>query len=458
MRDRLGRWLHASGTDPAVLVTVSARVVQALGWLLVIPLVATHLTEEEQGFHVTFLSFATMQVLLELGLTTVLVQLVAHEAGLCAFPSEGGITGPLEARQRLASVVRLGVRLLIGLSLALLLVLLPAGWIFFSHQNTTGVAWHEPWTIFALAVALQAGLTGLVAMVEGSGAILTAAWIRLLVALCGLGTLAIVLLANGRLYAIALMVTIQVLVAIALLGRWGGARLRAALSCPDRSLASWRHEVLPFQLPIAISWASGFFIFQIITPLIFSHHGPIEAGRYGLSMQVASGIAAVAMSWITTKQATWGAAVARQDWIMLDQSFSRTWRMAMLVAMCAATGVVVALMMVHHQGWAIGARFSALPVMVLVCLTAVITVPINAQAAYLRAHKRDPFVITSVIMAVLMTSGYLLVISFGTQAVALVGLGVTILVGLGGGSFIFLRCRQRWHLRNPEGPVLVHAH
>ena len=40
---------------------------------------------------------------------------------------------------------------------------------------------------------------------------------------------------------------------------------------------AWRREILPFQWRISVSWMSGYFIFQLFTPMLFTNQGAVAA-------------------------------------------------------------------------------------------------------------------------------------------------------------------------------------
>lgn len=47
--------------------------------------------------------------------------------------------------------------------------------------------------------------------------------------------------------------------------------IKAAIQCPDKSQQGnlWKDEILPMQWRIAISWLSGYFIFNLFNPVAF---------------------------------------------------------------------------------------------------------------------------------------------------------------------------------------------
>ena len=63
----------------------------------------------------------------------------------------------------------------------------------------------------------------------------------------------------------------------------------------------WFKETLPLQWRYAISWASGYFIFQFIVPVALIYAGADVAGKLGLSLVIARAVQTLANSWGITK-------------------------------------------------------------------------------------------------------------------------------------------------------------
>jgi hypothetical protein len=64
---------------------------------------------------------------------------------------------------------------------------------------------------------------------------------------------------------------------------------------------SYKEEIFPYQWKIALSWISGFFIFQLFNPVIFATEGAIIAGQMGMTLAILSAIQSLSMSWMSTK-------------------------------------------------------------------------------------------------------------------------------------------------------------
>ena len=67
------------GINKAIAFTTIARIIQAVGTLVTIFLVANFLTKEEQGYYYTFNSILSIQIFVELGLGGIITQYIAHE-------------------------------------------------------------------------------------------------------------------------------------------------------------------------------------------------------------------------------------------------------------------------------------------------------------------------------------------------------------------------------------------
>ena len=63
----------------------------------------------------------------------------------------------------------------------------------------------------------------------------------------------------------------------------------------------WKKEIWPFQWRISLSWLSGFFTFNLINPIVFVLHGPVMAGRIGITFSLITAVLSIAGAWINSK-------------------------------------------------------------------------------------------------------------------------------------------------------------
>ncbi|HUX44211.1 MAG TPA: hypothetical protein VMV57_05625 [Terracidiphilus sp.] len=73
-------------------------------------LILHFLSPVPQGYCYTLLSLAALQIILELGLSSVILQLAAHESASLTIPPEEQVEGDQRAHAQLTSILQLTVR------------------------------------------------------------------------------------------------------------------------------------------------------------------------------------------------------------------------------------------------------------------------------------------------------------------------------------------------------------
>src|SRR5208282_4465965 len=195
------------GVDRAIAYTVLARVVQILGSTGTVLLIVHFLTYIEQGYYYTLLSLVSLQTVFELGFSFVILQMAAHECAHLTLHADGRIEGDAMAYARLASILQKTLRWYLVAAAILCVALMPLGVYFFSRQVHTpaAVAWHGPWVLAVLAIAIWFLVNPFVSFLEGCGQVWQVARMRLGQALCALAMSWGSLLVHHGLYAPAMV-------------------------------------------------------------------------------------------------------------------------------------------------------------------------------------------------------------------------------------------------------------
>lgn len=442
------RVLHWLGIDRAIGFTIMARGWASFAGLVTVALIARFLSPAEQGYYYTFGSLIALQIVFELGFSLVILQMASHERAHLTIELPGSVSGDSVAHARLASVLQKTVRWYTAAALFLAAFLITAGWHFFSAHQHAGemVAWRFPWCIAAVAATITFQLDPILSFMEGCGFVANVARLRLAQAVTG-STLAWVVLAGHHgLFAPAMIIIGNASVASIWIFRKRHLLLPLLRHEIGEHNIHWMREVWPFQWRIAVSWLSGYFIFQLYNPVLFAFRGPVEAGQMGMSLSLTSALLSIAVSWINTKAAPFGAMIARRDFEQLDRIFFLSVKQAL--AVCAA-GALTVWLGVIYMDWAhirLAHRVLEPVSLGMVLVTAPINVVVFAQATYLRAHKQEKFLLNSVLGAVLVgLSTYFLGKSYGAFGVALGSLVIAVVVGLPFATYVFSKYRRIWH-------------
>lgn len=397
---------------------------------------------EQQGFYYTFASLVALQIVFELGLSFVLQQFTAHEFVTLQWRN-GTIIGNAAALDRLFAALRVSIVWFCGAAILFIVILVPLG-LHFLGQEVADFAWKVPWTLLVIGTAANLVLVPFIAVIEGGGRVADVYYLRLLQAIGSSAVLWGSLAFSKSLYASSLASIASAVVGWLWLSRHAPALFSATRGIKSVPSFSWRTELLPMQWRMAISWVSGYFIWQLFTPITFHFRGATEAGRMGMTMVVVSALTQLGLTWIMVKVPSMANSAALRQWTLLDSIFGSTLRRSSVFI--AAAAVAIMLLSSVSQNFAIGERFLS-PFEVIVLLGwAVAGHFIGAMALYLRAHKREPFVWLSLVGAVLMALSMSYGASqWGTQGTVVAAFAVNVVYGLPSAFVLWRYSRASWH-------------
>lgn len=312
------RFTTFTGIDRAVFVTLLGRGWNVGAGLLTIFLVAHFLTPEMQGYYYTFNSLIALQIFAELGLNFALVQFASHEMAELTWQANGTVSGSSIAKRRLQSLLKFAYTWFGVAALFMMVLLMPAGLYFFGVESLPEFQQSKiaiPWICLVFFTAINLFIIASSAVLEGCGRVSIIASLRLFQSVFSVTAVAITLILGGELYALVANSLIMSLIGLSVLiirfrHFFYDLLIKQSSDLPGMS---WKHEIWPFQWRIAVSWMSGYFIFQIFNPLLFKTHGPIAAGQMGMSLQIIMAMNGVAMVWITTKVPFFGQLIAKKN-------------------------------------------------------------------------------------------------------------------------------------------------
>ena len=445
--------LRFLGFDRAVSFGILARLWSLVAGPVTMMVIATGFSPEEQGFYYTFSSLLALQIFFDLGLTLVVSQFTSHEFVNLTWGGRGIVEGDPVALKRFTDLLCKTVLWFGIAALLMIVVLVPAGLLFFGQKGTVNFSWRLPWTLAVIGTGLNLFVTPFFAIIMGSGDVVTAnkrdlAGTLLGSILCWLviglhGGLYSVFAVNSGVLAIAwgyLLAKRPALVRLA----WDGCcgKNRSARKEPG---LSWWGEVWPMQWRIAISAGASYFMFQLFNPILFHYQGTVVAGRMGMTMSAANALFAGCMTLLNAKTPAFGKLIAVQEWLMLDREFTKVTFQACILATGGTLGglILIWFLQSHYQ---VGSRFLSVPESAFLFLAVLVQVVITALAVYLRAHKKEPLMFVTVSIALVQV----LIICLGGKFYGSLGVTmgyfcVSMFLMLPSVLYVWKKCRSEWH-------------
>jgi hypothetical protein len=447
---------HLLGIDRAVGFTVLARGWSILSGAVTILLIARLLTPAEQGYYYTFYSLVSLQIVFELGFSFVILQLAAHESAQLKIAPDGVISGSEVAHSRLASILQKSILWYSFAALVMAAGLVIAGFYFFSahHQATGAVAWKAPWIGVVFAAIFTFQMDPIFSFLEGCGFVPQVARLRFAQMATGTTLAWVAFAAHDGLFAPAAMIAGQALAGFIFVFSKRQLLLPLLRRRNTEHSVGWRTEIWPFQWRIAVSCMCTYLVFPLFNPVLFAYRGAAEAGRMGMSLNIANALLAVASAWINTKASPFGNMIARRDFAALDHTFFRTLVQSGALLLFGEAVILSGLFFAEPHFPHLALRMLPIPLFALLMFTLFLSHIAASEAAYLRAHKQEPFLILSVLVGIF--TGISTLVNGKMWGASGVVIGFFFCGGLFylcGGTYIFLRFRRMWHSGVP-GPAM----
>ncbi len=439
------------GVDKAIFFTTIARILQGAGGIASVVFISAYLTEVEQGFYYTFASILAMQVFFELGLGGILTQFTAHE-NAHLIEIDGTLTGNDKHLSRLSSLLHFCTKWYSRLTIGLLILLVVVGFSFFSffYKSSESVNWQRPWVLLSVGTTATFLVTPIAAILEGLGKVKEVAKIRLISQCVAQPILWLSLLFGAKLYSSAITSLSSAIIILALIYKNYFSLLKSIYKTEITDKISYITEIFPYQWKIALSWISGYFIFQIFNPVVFATQGAVMAGKMGMTITIITALQGLTMSWMTTKTPTLSNLISLKKYEELDKLFNKTLKIQLSLAGLGLMVMFIAVYILNYFEIKIGGKLMAdriLPYypMIMMMIPMFVNQYIGSIAIYLRCHKKEPFLYNSITCAVLnVLSALILGNQFGVNGIT-TGYCLVTLSLLPWGHYLYISNKKLWH-------------
>src|SRR5271157_407505 len=435
------------GIDQAIAYTVFARGSGTLGSVGTVLLLVHFLNGVQQGYYYALLSLVALQTVFELGFSVVILQMAAHERAHLHIDEEFTISGDALAHQRLASIFQKTVRWYSIAAFLILLILLPGGIAFFARHQQPGAysEWLLPWCFAVPACILTFLVNPCCSFLEGCGYVPQVAKMRVFQSLLGTTLCWIAMISRHGLFAPAAVLTTHGIVGFTFFSRYRKLLIPLLKQSARSSRIDWGKEVWPFQWRIAVSTLCSYLTALVFTPIIFAMSGPVAAGQFGLSINIANALLSLVLPWITTKAAPFGRLVATRDRAALNRMFFRALLQSSIFFALMLSGCAASIYALHVLSPRLASRMLLPPLFAVLLLTTLFSYILQGEATYLRAHKEEPLFAQSIVVATLsLISSLVLAKYWGMAGVVWAYFVCTGVIGLVSGTIITYKKKLSW--------------
>jgi hypothetical protein len=262
-----------------------------------------------------------------------------------------------------------------------------------------------------------------------------------------IGVSAIILSSGGGLWSLGITNLLSVIILCSSLFYTDLIKvLKNLYNINKNAVISYKNEIFPFQWKIGLSWISGYFIFQLMNPVLFATEGPIIAGKMGMSLTALGGISSLSMSWITTKIPKLSGLVAQNKKAELNFLFDSTLKKLLYINLFLLLFFNIIIFIAQYYNVEASNRFLPVKFLSILSMVTFINQLIFSWATYLRCHKQEPFLLNSIVGGVLCSFSTLFLGNYyGLEGVVYGYSFLTLFIGFPWAYFTYTYNKKVWN-------------
>jgi O-antigen/teichoic acid export membrane protein len=396
------RLVSILGVDKPIFYTVLGVGWSSIAGVIGIFFIIKYLTIVEQGYWYTFLSLGALTVFAELGFTTIITQFISHEyAHLTEI--DGRLYGEEYRLDRTVSLVKFSFKFYLVITLVAFVLLSIIGLIFLM-TSTKNVQLLMAWVLYSFTGAFMLLVSLFGSILKGFNKV---EGVQKIITLTGFASTIVIwyaLYASFSLWALAIGGIVNIILSLILFFSSSRTLWSQIFRSKVTGKYNWLKETLPLQWRYALSWTSGYFIFQFMVPVAMFYVGAATAGKLGLALVMVRTLQSMASSWGMTKVPHFNILVAQKKRNELDNLFNTIqWQSLFMYIIVSIAFILIVIFIFPIINW--NTRILPVDQIIILLLAEGVNLIIFNWAYYLRSHKQEPFMRISVLSAILTAVG-----------------------------------------------------
>ncbi|MDM2744844.1 oligosaccharide flippase family protein [Citrobacter sp. Cu231] len=258
---------------------------------LAIILIASRFTVIEQSIYYTFISISSIQWVLEMGVSTCLIQFMAAE------------------KDKKSTYSKIAFVFYLVISLLLYIVFFfYSKWVF---SNTDSQIWSHPWALFSIGVCINVFSTFIYIIEEGGGGYEKVYFAKFISAILYSISLLLALFAGFKLYSLGiaqffLFATPMFIFRSNIYGYY-----YSFITSEEANVKNIIKGIVKFQLKLSLVWITGYLYWNFFTIYFYKFVSVDLAGKYGASNTIFGAISLAMLSILQTKRSLLGNLISK---------------------------------------------------------------------------------------------------------------------------------------------------
>ncbi|MEZ7892923.1 MAG: hypothetical protein QMC67_14370 [Candidatus Wallbacteria bacterium] len=356
------------------------------------------LTPEQQGLWYTFISLSALTVFAEMGFTNIITRFVSHEFAHLKFDNNV-IIGEDKYLIRIISLIRYAIKFYFFVIPLAVIILIIIGFYFF---KTISSDIFIAWVLYSISSGINLFVSLLQSIYQGLnkvyeiqhniflGSIFTTllTWFLLCIKL--------------NIWALVISNYVGLIFTLILLIIKSPKFWHQIYVTSIEHNISWFKEIVSLQLKYAISWISGYLVFQLYIPLTYKYCGAVIAGKLGITLTIVRIIISMSNAWISSEIPKLNILVSQKKYIELKQNFNKAEVNGFLFYIISGLIFVFMVYFMKLYNFYFD-RFVGLDIIILMLSYELCSLKISFMANYLRSFKKEPYYILSFFNGVMIS-------------------------------------------------------
>lgn len=394
------------GIDKEIIWNIYNRIWTGIKGPISVFFILKFLMPEQQGLWYTFINLAALKMFAELGFTNIITQFVSHEYVHIKIGGGKKVEGTTQSVNRFFSLIKYSIKFYLWIVPIAIVIMMIVGYFYFKTNGSTTIV---AWSIFSFIGGASLLLSLFQAIYKGIDKVKIIQKNLLIGSVSmGFGNWIFLTFKFG-IWALILGNIFGLIIMLFHLYKIDPFFWNQIFKYKVKDKIPWLNEILRLQWRYAISWASGYFIFNLIVPVLYKYEDPTFAGKYGITYAIIVAVVGISQAWILTKVPKFNMLVALKKRRELNLYFKKSFIKSILIQISLSILLIIAFIIVFNLN-IYSERFLNLKYIALLLIIQIPIQTVNFLAVYLRAHKEEPYVIYSILNALAISVGLFIVL------------------------------------------------
>lgn len=392
--------------NKAVKNTLIYRVIFLLTGSLITFSIPLSLSLEEQGLYFTFASVLAVQVFFELGLSQVLQIKFANLSSSFYTDNKNEYKKFDEENKKVKKLLLIGRIYYRFLSFLFFIFTVMVGMVFFHGFQNSSIPVLAIWTVLVFITSLNLLNNVKLTFVEGIGKIEIISKIRLIANLLGF-----IIFFSFNFLGFGLWVVIAIPLANALFFTyWLYLHDDANIYRKNRenykidfseAFRIWKNDIFSMQWRISVSWICGYFVFNLLVPIVFRTFGPEEAGRIGFSYNILFVINSITCTFCVAQTPLFSNLYSNKNIKRLNYLFKKSFIKSVFATISMLILILISLSLLQIYFPFFNDRFSNSFQLLIISLSSFLFSISLCLSVYLRCQGKEPLLKINILIAVI---------------------------------------------------------